>query len=767
MYSDIPNGTPNGDPPYEFTFGTDKCGNFDSEGDCYNREHSFPASWFNDATPMYTDLFHLYPTDGYVNNRRGNYPFGTVSPPTWTSMNGSKVGSCSFTGYSGTVFEPRDDFKGDFARSYLYMVTRYENVVAGWHSNNNNAEAVLQNNSYPAFETWFVNLLLTWCAADPVSAKEIARNEAVYAIQNNRNPYIDHPEFANAIWAPETVKEEPSNFPTIFTATTEAPSYTTITLTWADATGAVIPDGYLIRGSTTGFSAITAPVDGIPVDDGGLDKNVTPGVQALTFSGLTINTTFYFKVFPYTNPGALINFKTAGTVPQAYVITSPPIPEVFDVSGSGSYCAGEPGLTVTLSGSQTGVNYQLKKNDINEEGLAPGTGSSIYWPGMRAGTYTVGATNGYYSVSMNGSAIITETIPLPVSVSIIRDTNDVCEETTVTFTAVPVNGGMSPGYQWFVNSENTGTNDSVFSYIPVNGDLVNCYLTSDAPCVSGNPATSDTLTITVNPLPIEAGAIMGPDTVHRDQTEVFFTIPAITNATGYLWTLPSGASITGGENTNTIEVNFSDTASSGIINVHGTNLCGNGVSSPDFEITVNLAIPEQLQVEGIVTEGRLKCYNATQIITVAGNGKTFIVQEGGIARLIAGQNIIFLPGTTVEEGGYLHSYITTTDTYCGDMPPALVGASTKALDIPVIKSNSPFSVYPNPNQGTFTLVMSDAGLTSTVYAELYKMTGERILQQTLTGETRHQFDLPGQPSGIYILRLSNSDRTEIIKIIKQ
>lgn len=309
MYSDIPGGT----PPYEYTHVSDKCGSYNSEGDCYNREHSFPASWFNDASPMYSDLFHLYPTDGYVNNRRSNYPFGTVGSPTWTSLNGSKVGPCNFPGYSGTVFEPRDDFKGDFARSYLYMATRYEDKIAGWVSY---AGSVLAGNSYPAYDPWVVNLLLAWCAADPVSTKEIDRNNAVYAIQNNRNPYIDHPEYAQAVWNPSSVKGEPTNFPTLFTVTAGNPSWNTLTLTWSDAVGAVIPDGYLVRGSTTGFAAIAAPVDGTPVTDGVLDKNITNGTQSLTLTGLSVNTTYYFKIFPYTNSGVLINYKTAGTVPQ-------------------------------------------------------------------------------------------------------------------------------------------------------------------------------------------------------------------------------------------------------------------------------------------------------------------------------------------------------------------------------------------------------------------------------------------------------------------
>jgi endonuclease I len=188
MYSDIPGGT----PPYEYTFVSDQCGNYDSENDCYNREHSWPKSWFNDASPMESDLFHIVPTDGYVNNRRSNYPFGDVGAATWTSLNGSKLGACVTPGYAGTVFEPRDEYKGDFARNYFYMATRYYNEDSGWPG----SDMVTGSQ----FKTWAKTMLLIWAQQDPVSQKETDRNNAVYAIQNNRNPFIDHPEYANSIW---------------------------------------------------------------------------------------------------------------------------------------------------------------------------------------------------------------------------------------------------------------------------------------------------------------------------------------------------------------------------------------------------------------------------------------------------------------------------------------------------------------------------------------------------------------------------------------
>lgn len=169
--------------------------NYKKEGDCYNREHSMPKSWFNDETPMYTDLVHLVPTDGYVNGKRGNNPFGETNSPTYTSEGGfSKLGPSSIAGYSGTVFEPNDEYKGDFARIYFYMVTCYEDKVSTWESD------MLDHNSYHAFTDWALGMLLRWAEEDPVSKKEIDRNNAVYSIQGNRNPYVDYPGLEQYVW---------------------------------------------------------------------------------------------------------------------------------------------------------------------------------------------------------------------------------------------------------------------------------------------------------------------------------------------------------------------------------------------------------------------------------------------------------------------------------------------------------------------------------------------------------------------------------------
>lgn len=189
MYSDIPGGT----PPYVYHYNMgQECGNYSGEGDCYNREHSWPKSWFNDTPPMNSDMFHIYPTDGYVNGKRNNYPYGTVLSASWTSQNGSKLGDCNWPGYSGTVFEPLDEYKGDFARTYFYMSTRYYTEDSGWN--------ITDMTNKSQLKPWALQMMLNWSNSDPVSTKEVDRNNALYGIQHNRNPFVDLPEYAYQIW---------------------------------------------------------------------------------------------------------------------------------------------------------------------------------------------------------------------------------------------------------------------------------------------------------------------------------------------------------------------------------------------------------------------------------------------------------------------------------------------------------------------------------------------------------------------------------------
>lgn len=164
-------------------------------------EHSLPKSWWGaHENNAYKDLHHLFPSDGPINSSKNNFPLGEVGD-TWLSNNGmSKVGQSIFSqDYTGNSFEPANEYKGDFARAYLYMSTIYQDLAALWNS------PMMQNNTYPVWRPWAKELLLKWHAQDPVSQKEIDRNEVVYSFQGNRNPFIDYPTLANHIWGPDTL----------------------------------------------------------------------------------------------------------------------------------------------------------------------------------------------------------------------------------------------------------------------------------------------------------------------------------------------------------------------------------------------------------------------------------------------------------------------------------------------------------------------------------------------------------------------------------
>lgn len=165
-------------------------------GEGLNREHSFPKSWWGGDThcEAYTDLYHMYPAEAKANLAKSNYPLGEVEVETFN--NGvSRVGH-PYAGQGGganRVFEPADEYKGDFARTYMYMATCYQDYT--WKYT-----YMVEDGAYPTLTPWATELLLRWDREDPVSDKERTRVEAVYAIQGNRNPFIDLPELAEHIW---------------------------------------------------------------------------------------------------------------------------------------------------------------------------------------------------------------------------------------------------------------------------------------------------------------------------------------------------------------------------------------------------------------------------------------------------------------------------------------------------------------------------------------------------------------------------------------
>ncbi|MFZ4522018.1 MAG: GEVED domain-containing protein [Bacteroidales bacterium] len=384
------------------------------------------------------------------------------------------------------------------------------------------------------------------------------------------------------------------------------------------------------------------------------------------------NGTYYIKAT--ITPGGWYDVKPV-------VATVYPLPTIFAGTGSGTYCASVPGVTVGLSGSQIGVEYTLwlGLTQISPSPVA-GTGGPISFGSIPpvTGSYWALAENTttHCQNRMYNCVHILLDPALPVSLTIGASANPVAADVDVTFTATPVNGGGTPSYQWKVNGFNVGANSPSYTYKPLNGDLVTCILTSSLSCVSGNPATSNTVIMSV---------------------------------TGY--------------HTGSITVN-------GIVGGTATN-----------------------------------CYNSLATITVAGGGTTFVVNSGGSATMIAGVNIVYLPGTTVLPGGYMHGYISSTD-HCGAKTPSVVTVLTSEDELPVIAQKTAFKLYPNPTTGNFTVEQTSGSLHEMVKVEIYGMRGEKLFTGQLNGEMKHEFSITGYPAGLYFVKVAAGDETEIIKLIK-
>lgn len=281
----------------QYTYSSDQCGNYSGVGDCYNREHSIPNSWWggSDSDTAYTDLHHMFPVDGWVNNERGNHPFGDCA--NGVAKGTGKLGTCTFSGYNGTVFEVADEYKGDFARVYFYFATRYMTRMSNYTSGTGNV--VFTASTYLGLTNWAINQLLEWHRNDPVSTLETRRNDAVYGIQKNRNPFVDYPELVEYIWgnkkgsvwnpsgAPTPMLTSPANGSTVDVGTHTGEGVSkTITVKGSNLTKALT-----ISVSGNGFSVTPTSITAANANSGTSVTVTYNGTQSNTTGTLTISST--------------------------------------------------------------------------------------------------------------------------------------------------------------------------------------------------------------------------------------------------------------------------------------------------------------------------------------------------------------------------------------------------------------------------------------------------------------------------------------------
>ncbi|SIQ79197.1 endonuclease [Chryseobacterium sp. RU33C] len=392
IYSEKPSGT----DPYKYNPGTNQCGTYSTEGNCYNREHIVPQSLFNQASPMVADIHFIRATDGKVNGMRSNYPFGKVGSASFTSQNGSKLGTSVSSGYSGTVFEPIDEFKGDVARMIFYFVTRYQSKLSTFSSGN-----MLGSSTFPGLQTWELNVLLAWHNQDPVSQAEIKRNNASYTFQGNRNPFIDNPNYVNLIWG----SQQPSG-------DTQAPTAAT---------------GLNVSGTTSGSISLAwnASTDNVGVTAYNVYMNgslqTTTGSTSTTISGLTPSTTYSFYVVAKDAAGnSSSNSSTVsgttnsgGTTPGTNCANEnfETIPAASSTYTTRTWSNG--GISWTATDARTDQTINNKAITVRNGSLTSGTSAN----GIGSLTVTTqlkfSGTNGTFDVKVNGTTV--GTIPYSTS----------------------------------------------------------------------------------------------------------------------------------------------------------------------------------------------------------------------------------------------------------------------------------------------------------------------------------------------------------------
>ncbi|WP_426278939.1 endonuclease [Chryseobacterium sp. S-02] len=384
IYSEKPTTT----DPYKYTPVTNQCGTYSVEGNCYNREHIVPQSLFNEASPMVSDIHFIRATDGKVNGMRSNYPFGKVGTATFTSKNGSRLGSSASSGYSGTVFEPIDEFKGDVARMIFYFVTRYQSKLSSFTSGN-----MLGSSAYPGLQTWELNVLLAWHNQDPVSQAEINRNNASYTYQGNRNPFIDNPGYVDLIWG----SQQP-------TTDTQAPTTAT---------------GLTISGTTTSSISLAwnASTDNVAVTSYNVYMNgslkTTVSSTSATISGLSASTTYSFYIVAKDAAGnssansSTVSGTTLGTV-------TPPtncVNETFETiptASTSSYLTRtwtNGGITWTATDSRTDQTISNKAITVRDGALSSSTSANGIGSLSVTTQLKFTGTNGTFNVQVNGVTI--------------------------------------------------------------------------------------------------------------------------------------------------------------------------------------------------------------------------------------------------------------------------------------------------------------------------------------------------------------------------
>jgi len=344
-------------------------------------------------------------------------------------------------------------------------------------------------------------------------------------------------------------------------------------------------------------------------------------------------------------------------------------------------------------------------------------------------------------------------------------------------TSTPPSGGVGPfGYQWQVSNDGSTFADingaTGTGYAPGALTTTTYYRLAQASSQNCGFEFTNIVTITVNPQPYLV--VTSPDGGENWLQGSSHAITWVTNVTSLVkidlykggvfhHTIEAGAPGTGTYTWN-ISAGLTTGSDYRVVITSVANPSATDQSNADF--TISGPVPPTLTVQGVtVNPGETACYNATGTITVAGGSTTFLVQNGGSATFIAGQNILFMPGTTVEPGGMMHAYIAPDGPFCPAAPPQTKTGEVVKVTV-TEEPDLQVSVYPNPTEGRFFVELSGDQLPAVVSVEVIDLRGNSVLRGEMRDTRKQEFDLSGIAMGVYGVRITSGDWTRLVRIVR-
>ena len=364
--------------------------------------------------------------------------------------------------------------------------------------------------------------------------------------------------------------------------------------------GTISANQTICSGVTPAVLSSTAPLTGTSPTyqwQSSLDNNTFGNINGATLTtyqaGALTATTYYRQMQDASGV-------CGGPLPTntVTITVNPILPVAVAINASANPACNGSSVTFTASPLNGGTTpaYQWMVN-----GVAAGTNSAAYtYAPANNDVVTCQLTSSEACTlgnpAMSNTVTMTVLPILPVAVAVTPSANPVCNGTTVTFTAVPLNGGVTPSYLWMVNGAPAGTDNSTFSYSPVNNDVVTCQLTSSEPCTSGNPAMSNTVTMTVIPvLPVSVTVTASANPVCNG-TSVTFTAAPVNGGTtpSFLWSV-NGSPAGTNSNTFTYSPSNNDVVACQLTSSEPCTL-GNPAVSNTVTMTVNAIVPVSVAI---------------------------------------------------------------------------------------------------------------------------------------------------------------------------